>query len=167
MGILGARKGHYCKSARHRNKHRSASFAHEDVTVMYNVQNSNDEDITFHTKLNEVRPITTVGTWRDSQSSDKFAHVKSSDQMNISADSELSGKNSSVEHGIVDTKEEEKLNLVNYSKNPKHDVNVTYWLWIGPDPATAEKHNMTLRIETNATFYAVMQKAASLNHKFT
>ncbi|CAL8115682.1 unnamed protein product [Orchesella dallaii] len=159
MGILGARKGH-CKSAR-LSKHRSGALA-EDGLVMYN----NDEDIPFHTNTNEVRPKTSEGEHKDDESP-KLVHLDSSDQVKVSLNGIenelLNGKNSS-DHD-VDMKQD-KYNSLDKLKNPNHDVNVTYWLWIGPDPVSADKHNMTVRIEANATFYAVMQKAASLNHKF-
>lgn len=167
IGILGIRRGH-CKSARHKNKHRdSSSSLDENMTVIYNVQNSNQEDISFHSNLNEVRPMTPL---QDSQSSQNFVPVEG-DEMKITGLMENDSHvgvltNLSVDHDVVEKKHQDKMDSTDKLGYAKHDVNVTYWLWIGPDPGTAEKHNMTLRIETNATFYAVMQKAASLNHKF-
>lgn len=165
MGILGLRKGH-CESDQYRSNHRSASSSSgdEDVSVRYKVQNSNDEDITFHSTLNQVRPMPT-GASGDNQPSN-FPRVGGSDDMQIrvkgTGNEVQNGKNGSV-NGL-DIKQD-KPEILTKPTTPKH-VNVTYWLWIGPDPASAEKHNMTVRIETNATFYAVMQRAASLNHTF-
>jgi len=45
-------------------------------------------------------------------------------------------------------------------------VNVSYWLWIGPDPVTAEKHNITFPVPMNSTFFYVMQRAAELDSDF-
>lgn len=44
--------------------------------------------------------------------------------------------------------------------SPISKVSVQYWLWIGPQPITAEKYNMTVEVPFNSTFYQVMQKAA-------
>ena len=45
-------------------------------------------------------------------------------------------------------------------------VTVKYFLWIGPDPPTAEKHNLTIQVSTNTTFFRIMQRAAELDSAY-
>ncbi|OXA60608.1 Glutamate--tRNA ligase [Folsomia candida] len=42
-------------------------------------------------------------------------------------------------------------------------ISIHYYLWIGPHPRSAVKHNLTLQVPTNTTFFLAMQRAAELD----
>jgi hypothetical protein len=45
-------------------------------------------------------------------------------------------------------------------------LSVKYFLWIGPEPPTAEKHNLTIQVAPNTTFFRIMQRAAELDSAY-
>lgn len=46
------------------------------------------------------------------------------------------------------------------------DIVIKYWLWIGNDPLTAVKHNLTVHVPYNSTFFHMMLQAAQDSEAF-
>lgn len=46
-----------------------------------------------------------------------------------------------------------------------NNITVTYSLWVGSN--VSEKYSLNITVDRNETFYEIMQKAASLDPKYT
>lgn len=46
------------------------------------------------------------------------------------------------------------------------EIRVKYWLWIGNEPLTADKHNLTVHVPINSTFFHLMLQAAQMSEAY-
>lgn len=50
-------------------------------------------------------------------------------------------------------------------KSTPNNITVTYSLWVGSN--VSEKYSLNITVDRNETFYEIMQKAASMDPKYT
>ena len=79
-----------------------------------------------------------------------------------------------TESKVNETQKETGVNTITKNNRPLLTVSsplgematIKYWIWIGPEPSTAEKYNLTLQVPVNETFFNVMRRAAELSPSF-
>lgn len=153
LGILGLTKGR-CNSIRKRRKHK-ASFS----IPIFNRDHVTEEPL-HHIQDDVMSTAKLIGSNNSSTQFKSGPYVSN-------ATTAYSLQTLSTEYGTTvtptispdDHAELGRINLVKI-------VNIRYWLWIGPHPITAVKHNLTLQVPVNTTFFSVMQRAAELASEY-
>lgn len=146
FGLLGLRRGH-CN--RHRYRSKAPTTTSLNLPQSITDQSNND----LHSSDGSLRPI-----------------------IKINGETEaIQGLRSDLSNAIdTDAQQTDSLKTTTISTifnrfgsiTKSKSVSVRYWLWIGPDPLTADRYNQTVSVPTNNTFFSVMQRAAELAPEF-
>jgi hypothetical protein len=165
-GLLGLRRGH-CNIRRHRYTSRQHHTIINPssglgVTSVTTPKVGSESTLSRGDSLrpNSKTSSETVMTKESATTQDLLSTLSQSVDNSVSSESRHDN-NSTTSKTSASTKSSVTLR----SSRPEM-VRVRYWLWIGPNPSSAQRYNLTVQVPVNSTFFFVMQRAAELASDF-